>query len=268
MIYFALKYRERKGHKAEPTGHNLPLEIGWTVAPIFILVFLFHKGFEGYMNMHGRPGELDGDPRQRQAVGLGVRVPERRRQTRSSTSRCTSRSSSSWRRATSFTRSSCPRLRVKRDVVPGHVHVRLVRGHARRPGRHRVRRVLRRPRQGTPSGNELPVRGQTDGALGDALDALRRDRRGVRQVPDEHRRQVRDVHGQGPAVPRQRRRRAGPEALREEGLPALPHDRRAPSSSARRGRASGASRSRPTTARSRSTTTTSASPSSSRRRRS
>jgi len=51
MVYWAIKYRERKGHKAEPTGHNLPLEIGWTVAPLFILVFLFHKGFQGYLDL-------------------------------------------------------------------------------------------------------------------------------------------------------------------------------------------------------------------------
>src|SRR5271165_6574266 len=51
MIYWAIKYRERKGHKAEPTGHNLTLELAWTIAPCFILVFLFHKGFQGYMNL-------------------------------------------------------------------------------------------------------------------------------------------------------------------------------------------------------------------------
>ncbi|MGA3121493.1 MAG: cytochrome c oxidase subunit II [Polyangiaceae bacterium] len=51
MIYWAIKYRERPGHKAEPTGHNLPLELAWTIAPIFILVFLFHKGFQGYLDM-------------------------------------------------------------------------------------------------------------------------------------------------------------------------------------------------------------------------
>jgi cytochrome c oxidase subunit 2 len=55
MIYFAIKYRERKGHKAEPTGHNMPLEVAWTVAPLFILVFLFHKGFQGYMDMSVAP---------------------------------------------------------------------------------------------------------------------------------------------------------------------------------------------------------------------
>ncbi len=52
MLYWAIKYRERKGHKAEPTGHNLPLEIAWTIAPLFILAFLFHKrGSSGYMDL-------------------------------------------------------------------------------------------------------------------------------------------------------------------------------------------------------------------------
>jgi cytochrome c oxidase subunit 2 len=51
MIWWAIKYRERPGHKPTPTGHNMPLEIAWTVAPLFILAFLFHKGFVGYMDM-------------------------------------------------------------------------------------------------------------------------------------------------------------------------------------------------------------------------
>jgi cytochrome c oxidase subunit II len=55
MIYWAVKYREREGHKAEPTGHNVPLEIAWTVAPLFVLMFLFHKGFQGYMDMAVAP---------------------------------------------------------------------------------------------------------------------------------------------------------------------------------------------------------------------
>lgn len=57
MVYFAWKYRERPGHKATPTGHNLPLEISWTVAPIIILVFLFHKGFQGYMDEAVAPAD-------------------------------------------------------------------------------------------------------------------------------------------------------------------------------------------------------------------
>jgi cytochrome c oxidase subunit 2 len=55
MIYWAIRYRERKGHKAEPTGHNVALEVAWTIAPVFILIFLFHKGFEGYMDMTVAP---------------------------------------------------------------------------------------------------------------------------------------------------------------------------------------------------------------------
>jgi len=55
MLFWAYKYRERPGHKAVPTGHNLTLEVAWTVAPIFILVFLFHKGFQGYMNLAVAP---------------------------------------------------------------------------------------------------------------------------------------------------------------------------------------------------------------------
>jgi cytochrome c oxidase subunit 2 len=55
MVYWAIKYRERPGHKAVPTGHNMTLEVAWTIAPIFILVFLFHKGFQGYMDMTVAP---------------------------------------------------------------------------------------------------------------------------------------------------------------------------------------------------------------------
>jgi cytochrome c oxidase subunit 2 len=55
MIYFCWKYRRRPGHKAEPTGHNQVLEIGWTVAPIPILIWLFHEGFLGYMGLSLAP---------------------------------------------------------------------------------------------------------------------------------------------------------------------------------------------------------------------
>jgi cytochrome c oxidase subunit II len=57
MVYWAWKYRERPGHKAEPTGHNMTLEIAWTVAPVFLLVFMFHKGFEGYIDMSVAPAD-------------------------------------------------------------------------------------------------------------------------------------------------------------------------------------------------------------------
>lgn len=51
LVYFAYRYRRRPGVKPVPTGHNMILEIGWTVAPVFILVLMFHWGFKGYMAM-------------------------------------------------------------------------------------------------------------------------------------------------------------------------------------------------------------------------
>jgi cytochrome c oxidase subunit 2 len=51
VVYFSWKYKRRPGVKAAPTGHNIPLEVAWTIAPIFILIVLFHWGFKGYMNL-------------------------------------------------------------------------------------------------------------------------------------------------------------------------------------------------------------------------
>jgi len=50
-LYFVWKYQRKPGVQAEPTGHNLPLEVGWTVAPVIFLVLLFHWGFQGYVQM-------------------------------------------------------------------------------------------------------------------------------------------------------------------------------------------------------------------------
>jgi cytochrome c oxidase subunit 2 len=50
MVYWSIKYRERPGHRAVPTGHNMPVEIAWTVAPLFVLIFIFYKGFQGYLD--------------------------------------------------------------------------------------------------------------------------------------------------------------------------------------------------------------------------
>lgn len=50
-LFFVWKYRRRPGVKAEPTGHNLVMEIGWTVSPLLLLALLFHWGFQGYVRM-------------------------------------------------------------------------------------------------------------------------------------------------------------------------------------------------------------------------
>jgi cytochrome c oxidase subunit II len=57
MCWFAYKYRKRPGHKPEPTGHNMVLEVAWTIAPIFLLVYLFHIGFKGYMDLAVAPAD-------------------------------------------------------------------------------------------------------------------------------------------------------------------------------------------------------------------
>ena len=57
MCWFAWKYRRRPGYKATPTGHHLVLEIAWTVAPLPILLVLFHLGFVGYMKLSIAPAE-------------------------------------------------------------------------------------------------------------------------------------------------------------------------------------------------------------------
>lgn len=57
MVYWSYKYRRRPGHKAEPTGHALALEIGWTVAPLFVIAGLFHWGFKGFMHLAVAPAD-------------------------------------------------------------------------------------------------------------------------------------------------------------------------------------------------------------------
>jgi cytochrome c oxidase subunit 2 len=54
-LYFVWKYDRSKHPVSEPTGHNLPLEVGWTVAPLFFLVLLFHWGFKGYTDLTVAP---------------------------------------------------------------------------------------------------------------------------------------------------------------------------------------------------------------------
>jgi cytochrome c oxidase subunit 2 len=51
-LYFVWKYRRQKpGEIPEPTGHNTVMEVTWTVAPLVLLVYLFHVGFQGYVKL-------------------------------------------------------------------------------------------------------------------------------------------------------------------------------------------------------------------------
>ncbi len=130
-----------------------------------------------------------------------------------------------------------PALRVKRDVVPGMfssvwfeathtghddiICAEYCGGQSQGPDGELPYQPSRRPAPPVPAGSG-------DGALGDALDALRRDRRGLRQVPEEHRRQVRSVRVDGPAVPRGHRGGAGPEASTRTRAASPATRRRAP----------------------------------------
>jgi len=52
VVYFVIKYRGRKGHRAQPSSsHNDTLEIVWTVIPTIMVVFLFYYGWRGYIHM-------------------------------------------------------------------------------------------------------------------------------------------------------------------------------------------------------------------------
>ena len=221
MVYFAWKYRERKGHKAEPTGHNLPLELAWTVAPIFILVFLFHKGFEGYMDMTVPPAN---------AMEVRVNAKQWGWEFVYPNGGADNELHVPVHKPVKLVMASSdvihslfvPALRIKRDVVPGHLHDAVVRGDARRSGRHRLRRVLRRPQQGLE--RQRAALRADDGPLVDALDAPRRERGGLHEVPHRHRRPVRGLHGEGARRAPAAFSSAGREDLLEEGLHRLPHD--------------------------------------------
>ncbi|MFO0666172.1 MAG: cytochrome c oxidase subunit II [Polyangiaceae bacterium] len=49
MLYFVVKYRRKKGVSAAPTVDSTALELGWTIAPLFFIVALFHMSFSGYI---------------------------------------------------------------------------------------------------------------------------------------------------------------------------------------------------------------------------
>ena len=233
MVWWAIKYRERKGHKAEPTGHNMPLEIAWTIAPIFILVFMFHKGFQGYMDMAVAP-----------ANAMEIRVNAKQ-----------------WAWEFVYPNGgSSDELHVpvhqpvklvmgSADVHPlvlragasrearrraGHVLDGLVRGDARRPRRHRVRRVLRRAAARGPTASCPTSRattrciriaaGQATGHWSMHSMLYVETPEDFDEVRQEHRRPVRPVRRDRQEVPRRGRRRAGREALPVEGLRGVPHD--------------------------------------------
>ena len=57
VLVFVWRYRRRPGVRAAPTGHNLPLEIAWTLTPVFLLALVFHWGARGYVDLTVAPAD-------------------------------------------------------------------------------------------------------------------------------------------------------------------------------------------------------------------
>jgi cytochrome c oxidase subunit 2 len=55
MVYFAWRFRRRKGVKSKPPGHHTALELLWTFSPLIVLAYMFHQGFQGFMFMSVPP---------------------------------------------------------------------------------------------------------------------------------------------------------------------------------------------------------------------
>lgn len=51
MVWFAWRFRRRKGVKSKPPGHHNALELFWTFSPLILLAYMFHQGFAGFMTM-------------------------------------------------------------------------------------------------------------------------------------------------------------------------------------------------------------------------
>ena len=59
LLYFVVTYRAKsKGERAvSPGGHNTLLEIGWTIPPAIVSVFVFVVGAKGFIDMKSPPAD-------------------------------------------------------------------------------------------------------------------------------------------------------------------------------------------------------------------
>ncbi len=56
MVYFAIVYRRRPGHREEKTAtSSMVLELTWTIIPVLIVAYIFYAGFSAYMQMQSGP---------------------------------------------------------------------------------------------------------------------------------------------------------------------------------------------------------------------
>lgn len=56
IVYFVIRYRRRTENDVTSLNdHNTPLEIFWSVIPLFLIVYVFYWGFTDYLRMHEAP---------------------------------------------------------------------------------------------------------------------------------------------------------------------------------------------------------------------
>jgi cytochrome c oxidase subunit 2 len=129
MVYFAWRYRRRPGVSSKPPGHHNALELFWTFSPLLLLAFMFHQGFQGFINMSVPPEnainirvnafrwgwEFEQPNGMIESTGYFT-VPSHRPVRLVMASRPTSREPEGAAVLHSF---FVPAFRIKRDIVPG-----------------------------------------------------------------------------------------------------------------------------------------------------
>ena len=58
LVYLTWKYRQRGTtvrYDADAPVHNTPLEVGWTVIPLLLVIAIFFMGFKGYLDLSTPP---------------------------------------------------------------------------------------------------------------------------------------------------------------------------------------------------------------------
>ncbi len=58
MVWFPIRYMQKdRNHVAHGATHSTPLELGWSIPPLIIVLFIFAVGFKQYVDMVEAPGD-------------------------------------------------------------------------------------------------------------------------------------------------------------------------------------------------------------------
>jgi len=57
MVWFCIRYRRKSptDRAASQVSHSTALELGWTIPPVFVVLYMFWLGFTGFMNLRTVP---------------------------------------------------------------------------------------------------------------------------------------------------------------------------------------------------------------------